>query len=97
MQTAATTVTTEATRYFYCEATEINGEYEYLARFLLKVEPDQDADERFNQTVMGMRGNGEEDETGLIWFDDGLAAKDTSMDEISPEDFAVLSKYLSVN
>ncbi len=97
MQTATATAPNEATRHFYCEVTEVNGEYEYLARFLLKVEPDQDADERFNQTIMGMRGKGEEDETGLIWFDDGLAAKDASMDEISPEDFAVLSKYLSCN
>lgn len=97
MQTAAATAPNEATRHYFCEIVEINGGYEYVAKFLLKAEPGQDADERFNEIIMNMRGNGEEDESGLIWYDDALAAKDASMDEITEAEFAVLSKYLTVN
>ncbi len=83
-------------RYFVCEITEVNGEYEYTSHFLLKCSGDDDPDQRLNEIFVSYRGDGSKEGDSFVWFDSGTAAKNPCMSEITPYEFKVMQTHLSV-
>jgi len=84
-------------KHYFCSITEVSGEFEFDAKFLMKQEEDK-MEEAFLEMFRTFRGDGEfEDaEKSIVWYDFACAGRHAEYDEVSEEDFNVLSKYLSV-
>ena len=88
--------TAQCERYFMCEITEINGEYEYPSKFLMKCEADQDPDSKLDKIFVTYRGEGDKESDDFVWYDDGTAAKDPEYNEINLLEFNVMKEYLTI-
>lgn len=83
-------------RFYMCEITEVNGEYEYPCRFLMKCSVEDDPEERLNDIFVNYRGEGDKESDDFVWYCDGTAAKNPCMNEITPYEFKVMQSHLSV-
>jgi len=83
-------------KYYFCEITEINGEFEYTSNFLMHCIDGQDPEQALMRIFTNYRGiDGELESLNFVWFDDGLAAKNPRMDEITKKEYEVMSRYLT--
>lgn len=83
-------------RFYMCEITEVNGEYEYPRIFLMKCSAEDDPEDRLDDVFANHRGGGEQEGADFIWYSDGTSAKDPCMKEITPYEFKVMESHLSV-
>lgn len=83
-------------RYYMCSITQINGEYEYTSLFLMKCDRDDDPDERMDSIFVNYNGKGEKTNENFVWYPDGLAGKDPSFNEITPDEYRVMQRHLGV-
>lgn len=83
-------------RYFMCDITEVNGEYEYTSHFLMKCSGQDDPEQRLDEIFVSYRGDGDKESDSFVWYDCGTAAKNPNMSEITPYEFKVMQAHLSV-
>lgn len=83
-------------RYFMCDITEVNGEYEYTSQFLMKCSGQDDPEHRLDEIFVSYRGDGDKESDSFVWYDCGTAAKNPNMNEITPYEFKVMQAHLSV-
>ncbi len=83
-------------RYFMCDLTEFNGEYEYTSHFLMKCLGKDDPEQRLNEIFVNYRGDGNKERDGTVWYSCGTGAKNPNLSEITPYEFKVMQAYLSV-
>lgn len=81
------------------EFTEINGEYEYGAKALVSLDPEEfNPEESIRDLVLDWRGGGDWDEDlkeGFLWNGDGCTA--IQLDnwfEVSEKEFKVLKNHI---
>jgi len=83
-------------KFYLAKLTERSGEYEFQTKFLF-ISTKEEGATTLQEIVTDFRGNGKYDkDLNMIWFTSDLAAVSWSAQEISPEEFEVLKKYLSV-
>jgi len=83
-------------RYFICDITELNGQYEYTSHFLMKCASEIDPQLKVNEIFMNYRGDGDMEDEFNVVFSDGLGAKDPNFNEISALEFKSMQAYIPV-
>lgn len=86
---------TSSERYFVCDITEVNGEFEYSSHFLMKCSGEDDPEQRLDEIFVNYRGDGDKESDSFVWYDSGTAAKNPQMAEITPYEFNVMKAHLS--
>jgi len=84
--------------YYQGSLVEVNGEYEYRSEFLFVCRQDEDPDKKFDDIMLGFRGDGEftDEDHYSVTTSDGLGVKKVGFQCVPPAEFKVLKKYLAV-
>ncbi|EPG3455198.1 MULTISPECIES: hypothetical protein [Klebsiella] len=93
---AERTAFAEKMKYFFCEFTEVVGEFEYPVSFILRCPDSVNVAHRYDEIQLNYRDGGEIDAEGGIQFSSGSAIKKSSMKPITPDEFRVMKSYLNV-
>ncbi len=83
-------------RFLFCQLAEVNGQCEYASRFLIRCSKEDDPQQKMDDILESFRGDGCRQEDNSVLFECGTVAMNPRLTEITPHEFTVMQKYLSV-